>query len=50
MTRPRSEVRISDADVEAILTRAAEEGMKRTPADVGLDGEEAALEFRDLRS
>ena len=32
------------------LTRAAEKGAKRTLADVGLDGEEAALDIRDLRS
>jgi hypothetical protein len=39
-----------DAEFEAILTRAAEEGAKRTLADVGLDGDEAALDIRDLRS
>ena len=33
-----------------ILTRAAEEGAKRALADVGLDGDEAALDIRDLRS
>ena len=32
------------------LTRAAEEGAKRALADVGLDGDEAALDIRDLRS
>ncbi|MBB5223411.1 hypothetical protein HNP73_003358 [Amaricoccus macauensis] len=52
MTPPRSEgfVRIPDAEFEAILTRAAEEGAKRSLADVGLDGDEAALDIRDLRS
>ncbi|WP_051520500.1 DUF6127 family protein [Aquamicrobium defluvii] len=52
MTPPRSEgfVRIPDAEFEAILTRAAEEGAKRALADVGLDGDEAALDIRDLRS
>jgi hypothetical protein len=39
-----------DAEFEAILTRAAEEGAKRALADVGLDGDEAALDIRDLRS
>ena len=29
------------------LTRAAEEGAKRTLAEVGLDGHEAALDIRD---
>ncbi|MCE8508434.1 hypothetical protein KBY28_08245 [Ruegeria pomeroyi] len=51
MTPPRSEgfVRMPDAEFEAILTRAAEEGAKRALADVGLDGDEAALDIRDLR-
>jgi hypothetical protein len=37
MTPPRSEgfVRMPDAEFEAILTRAAEEGAKRALADVG---------------
>ena len=44
MTPPRSEgfVRIPDAEFEAILTRAAEEGAKRALADVGLDGDDPA--------
>ena len=52
MTPPRSEgfVRMPDAEFEAILTRAAEEGAKRALADVGLDGDEAALDIRGLRS
>ena len=41
---------VPDAEFEAILTRAAEEGAKRALADVGLDGDEAALDIRDLRS
>jgi hypothetical protein len=41
---------VLDAEFEAILTRAAEEGAKRALADVGLDGDEAALDIRDLRS
>ena len=41
---------VNDAELEAILTRAAEEGAKRALADVGLDGDEAALDIRDLRS
>ena len=42
MTAPRSDgfVRMPDAEFEAILTRAAEEGAKRALADVGLDGDE----------
>lgn len=39
-----------DAEFEAILARAAEKGAKRALADVGLDGDEAALDIRDLRS
>ena len=52
MTPPRSEgdVRMRDAEFEAILTRAAEDGAKRALADVGPDGDEAALVIRDLRS
>jgi hypothetical protein len=52
MNPPRSEgfVRMPDAEFEAILARAAEEGAKRALADVGLEGDEAALDIRDLRS
>ena len=39
-----------DAEFEAILARAAQEGAKRALADVGLDGKQAALDTRDLRS
>ncbi|MDK3075285.1 DUF6127 family protein [Sedimentitalea sp. JM2-8] len=38
-----------DAEFEAILARATEEGAKRALADVGLDSDEAALDLRDLR-
>jgi hypothetical protein len=37
-------------EFEAILARAAEEGAKRALADVGLEGDEASLDIRDLRS
>ncbi|MBZ0163278.1 MAG: DUF6127 family protein [Notoacmeibacter sp.] len=53
MIPPRSDqgfVCMPDAEFEAILTRAAEEGAKCARADVGLDGDEAALDIRDLRS
>lgn len=52
MTPPRSEsyVRMPDAEFEAMLARAAEEGAKRALADVGLEGKEAALDIRDIRS
>ena len=43
-------VRMPDAEFEELLARAAEEGAKRALADVGLDGSEAALDIRDLRS
>jgi hypothetical protein len=39
-----------DAEFEELLARAAKEGAKRALADVGLDGSEAALDIRDLRS
>ncbi|MGY6535280.1 MAG: DUF6127 family protein [Pararhodobacter sp.] len=39
-----------DTEFEALLARAAEEGAKRALADVGLDGREAALDIRDLRT
>ncbi len=50
---PRSghgHVRMPDAEFEALLARAAEEGAKRALADAGLDGPEAALDIRDLRT
>jgi hypothetical protein len=53
MTPPPSDqdfVRMPNAEFEAMLARAAEKGAKRALADVGLDGEEAALDIRDLRS
>ena len=52
MNPPRSDgfVRMPDAEFAAILTRAAEEGAKRALVDVGLDGDEATLDIRDLRS
>ena len=43
-------VRMPDAEFEELLARAAEEGAKRALADVGLDGQEAAFDIRDLRS
>ena len=43
-------VRMPDAEFEELLARAAEEGARRALADVGLDGTEAALDIRDLRS
>jgi hypothetical protein len=52
MNPRRSEgfVRVPDAEFEAILTRAAKKGAKRAVTDVGLDGDEAACNIRDLRS
>jgi len=43
-------VRMPEHAFEAILARAAEEGAKRALANVGLEGDEAALDIRDLRS
>jgi len=39
-----------DAEFEELMARAAEEGAKRALADVGLDGQEAAFDIRDLRA
>jgi len=39
-----------DAEFEELLARAAEEGARRALADAGLDGRDAALDIRDLRS
>ncbi len=53
MTPPDTDegfVRMPDHEFEAILARAAEEGARRALADAGLDGPEAALDIRDLRS
>jgi hypothetical protein len=53
MTPPRSEqgfIRMPDAEFAAILARAAEAGARRALADVGLEGRDAALDIRDLRS
>ncbi|WP_245247954.1 DUF6127 family protein [Tianweitania sediminis] len=53
MTPPRSDqgfIRIPEVEFEAMLARAAEEGAKRALADVGLEGKEAALDIRDIRS
>ena len=43
-------VRMPEHEFEAILARAAEECAKRALADVGLEGDEVALDIRDLRS
>jgi hypothetical protein len=43
-------VRMPDAEFEALMARAAEEGAKRALADAGLDGKEAAIDVRDLRA
>ncbi|MDP7149412.1 MAG: DUF6127 family protein [Paracoccaceae bacterium] len=53
MTAPRSDqgdVRMSEIEFQAMLTRAAEAGAKRALADVGLDGPEAAIDIHDLRT
>lgn len=42
--------RMSKGEFEAILARTAQEGAKRALADVGIEGEEVALDIRDLRS
>lgn len=43
-------LRMSETEFAELLARAAKEGVKRALADAGLDGKEAALDIRDLRS
>jgi hypothetical protein len=53
MTPTRAEqgdMRMSEIEFQAMLTRAAEAGAKRALADAGIDGKDAALDIRDLRS
>lgn len=53
MTPPRSEagfVRMPEDEFESMLARAAEKGARRALADVGLEGPDAALDIRDLRT
>jgi hypothetical protein len=42
--------RLTRADIEEMLTRAAERGARRALTDVGVEGREAALDIRDLRA
>jgi len=53
MTPPKLEagfVRMPEDEFEAMLTRAAEHGARRALEDVGLEGPEAAIDIRDLRT
>tara|TARA_R110002124_G_scaffold92424_4_gene234722 strand:- start:5170 stop:5460 length:291 start_codon:yes stop_codon:yes gene_type:complete len=43
-------VRMPEAEFEELLARVAEKGAKRALADVGLDGQDAAMDVRDLRA
>ena len=43
-------VRMPEEDFEAILARAAEKGARKALADVGLEGPDAAIDIRDLRT
>ena len=45
-----SDIRMSEIAFQAMLMRAAEAGAKRALADAGIDGKDAALDIRDLRS
>ncbi|MCA0871388.1 DUF6127 family protein [Seohaeicola saemankumensis] len=49
-TREDSNLRIPEAEFEAMLARAAQKGARQALADVGLEGQTAALDIRDLRS
>jgi len=42
--------RLSEAEIEVLLTRAAEAGARQALAEAGIDGKDAALDIRDLRS
>ena len=46
----KGELRMSEAEFSALLSEAAEAGAKRALADAGIDGKDAALDIRDLRS
>ena len=53
MTPPlkdKGTLRMPQAEFEALMQRAATAGARQALADVGLDGKEAALDIRDLRS
>lgn len=53
MTPPKMDagfVRMPEDEFEAMLVRAAEKGARRALADVGLEGEGAAIDIRDLRT
>ena len=53
MTPPRSDaglIRMPEDKFEAMLSRAAEKGARKALADVGLEGPEAAIDIRDLRT
>jgi Family of unknown function (DUF6127) len=45
-----SAARLSDADLEVMLARAAEEGARRALSDVRLGGKDAVLTNHDVRS
>ncbi len=53
MTPPKMDagfVRMPEDDFEAMLSRAAEKGARKALTDVGLQGPEAAIDIRDLRT
>jgi hypothetical protein len=41
---------LTDAQLELLLNRAAEKGARKALADVGLDGDYAESDIRDLRT
>jgi hypothetical protein len=41
---------VSDAEIEPMLARAAEEGARRALSDVRLGGKDAVLTIHDMRS
>ena len=53
MTPPSKDaglIRMPEGEFEAMLSRAAEKGARKALADVGLEGPEAAIDIRDLRT
>lgn len=47
---PFSLMTLSESEVEALLNRAAEKGAQKALSDVGLDGDCAESDIRDLRT
>jgi len=49
-SKDAGQIRMPEDEFEAMLSRAAERGARKALADVGLEGPEAAIDIRDLRT